>query len=857
MQAVPSPADPSILFFHGFTVSPAERKLLVGTQPVKISARAFDLLLALINARDRVVSKDELLDRIWPGLVVEENNLQVHVSQLRKLCGAQAIATVPGRGYRFVARSVSAESEALGGTPLYGESMHAQALTCGMGNLPATVPPLFGRETEVRELSEALSKHRWVTISGAGGVGKTHLAVTLGHTVRHRIGDGVWFVELAAVMEPHMVCHTVAQTVGATIVNMRNPIDGLVSTLSDRNTLLVLDNCEHLLDAVGELCAALLQKLPLLRILLTSQEVLRGNDEHVYKLGSLEVPDPEHPELAAQTGAMRLLVTRVQSVSRQFRLTDDTLLDAIAICRQLDGLPLAIELVAARVHLLGLAGVRQRLGELFRLLTGDARVHLRRHQTIRAALDWSYSLLNKDERELFCTLGVFAGGFSLEAAQHIATQVDRDEWMVLDTLSSLVDKSLVHVSVDTCPRYSMLEVTRTYAMEQLALTGATDEVLARHASTTRMICELASQRRDIKMAWAEVANVRAAFGWASKHDSAELAVALATLSSVVLAVGGLVGESIARLLSVESMVNESLPMPLVAQYWQWLGRCGIDGRLPPERCVLALETAETLFRQMRNQRHVHACLRMRAEALLELGDMEGARESIHSARSFEDLGESAADRMRRLRVEGLILHANGRTTEAMNLLRQALSIAEPLNIYRYRYTLIHDIGLMLLDMGDAPGAQMHFVQILSLPRSNPSLGLVTAYARISITLALLVQDQFEEARQAALAALSPALVCNILLSNAEVFAWLLARLQHYQAADFVLQASDWFRSVTRSIRTATETNLRESTLVTLRSAQLPQQTFTGPCVESKLAEFIGATLADEAHDCQHNKGAAP
>jgi tetratricopeptide (TPR) repeat protein len=305
------------------------------------------------------------------------------------------------------------------------------------------------------------------------------------------------------------------------------------------------------------------------------------------------------------------------------------------------------------------------------------------------------------------------------------------------------------------------------------------------------------------------------------------------------------------------MVNESLPMPLVAQYWQWLGRCGIDGRLPPERCVLALETAETLFRQMRNQRHVHACLRMRAEALLELGDMEGARESIHSARSFEDLGESAADRMRRLRVEGLILHANGRTTEAMNLLRQALSIAEPLNIYRYRYTLIHDIGLMLLDMGDAPGAQMHFVQILSLPRSNPSLGLVTAYARISITLALLVQDQFEEARQAALAALSPALVCNILLSNAEVFAWLLARLQHYQAADFVLQASDWFRSVTRSIRTATETNLRESTLVTLRSAQLPQQTFTGPCVESKLAEFIGATLADEAHDCQHNKGAAP
>ena len=458
------------LHFDGFSILPSQRRLLVGGEPVKLGARAYDLLLVLASSRDRVVTKEELLDRVWPGLVVEEGNLAVHVSQLRKLCGPGAIATVPGRGYQFTATSVGAVTTN-GGRPAgaapSSDGLEASPVSAG-GNLPAVLPPLIGRETEQLELAQMLAEHRWVTVSGGGGMGKTRLAEAVG--LARSCEMPVWLIELAMVNAPELVASAVAQALGATVVDIEHVVDALVGALSGAPVLLILDNCEHLAEPVGELCSRLLALLPQLRVLVTSQELLRRTEEMVFKLGPLSLPAPGDTAAANASGALMLLRARVRAQWRQFEITAENLADATAICRELDGLPLAIELAAGRVPLLGLAGVRARLGEMFRLLTGDARVRLRRHQTLRAALDWSYQLLDAGEQRLLRRLGSFNGSFGIPGVRELGSEPGEDDWQVLDMLGSLVDKSLVQVRDHEHPRYLLLpKVGMTTAPLSLAL----------------------------------------------------------------------------------------------------------------------------------------------------------------------------------------------------------------------------------------------------------------------------------------------------------------------------------------------------------------------------------------------------
>ncbi|MES3003848.1 MAG: winged helix-turn-helix domain-containing protein, partial [Pseudomonadota bacterium] len=360
------------LYFEGFTILPAERRLLVNGAPAKVGARAFDLLMVLVAARDRVVGKDELLERVWPGLVVEENNLSVHVSQLRKLCGSQSLATVPGRGYQFTASSVDAGAPSKPAAASESVEAGRDLSDARRGNLPMELPPLIGREAELAEVREMLRGHRWVTVTGAGGMGKTRLAEAAGKEIAAHVP--VWIVELASVSDPRFVSNAVAQVLGTTIVDTERPLDAIVAALHGQAAVLILDNCEHLVGAVNALCGQLLRELPLVRVLVTSQELLRNPEEAVYKLGPLTLPGPGDMGRASEAGAVRLLKARVQALARHFDITPDNVEDATVICQQLDGLPLAIELAAGRVPMLGLAGVRNRLGELFRLLTGDMRV---------------------------------------------------------------------------------------------------------------------------------------------------------------------------------------------------------------------------------------------------------------------------------------------------------------------------------------------------------------------------------------------------------------------------------------------------------------------------------------------------
>lgn len=842
----------STLHFHGFAVCPDERQVLVKNEPVKLSGRAFDMLVTLIARRDRVVTKDELIGCVWPGLVVEENNLQVHVSSLRRLLGHQSITTVPGRGYQFTAKSVEPRSH--GTNASFSADEEAEVFeVSSSGNIPITLSPLFGRHLEVGELCHALESDRLVTISGAGGIGKTRLAQAVGQRMSAGMPHGVWMVELAPLSDPAMVTTAIAQTLGFSLNAPDSHAQLLVEALMGRSMVLILDNCEHLLDEVADLCALLLAKLPLLRILVTSQELLKLDSERVYKLSPLTLPDSASLEAAQTSGAVQLLVARVHAVVRSFQLTLENVADTIDICRQLDGLPLAIELAAARVPLLGIVGVRQRLSELFRLLTGDARVRLRRHQTLRAALDWSYQLLTPEEQVLFRRVGVFTGGFSVAGVQGIASGLAADEWQVLETLSALVDKSLVQVNAEATPRYSLLETTRAYAMEQLAHHKETDAVLALHARATRAVCEQAAKERNLESIWAEMANVRAAYAWAlGTLTEAQTAVALATVSSVVLTMSGFL-EGLQHLLAVEHLVDADTPLPLAARYWQWVGRCGTDGRLPTERCLQAFSKAEALFRQLRNERHIHACLRMRAEALMAFGDLEGAQTALHLAKGMEHTGWSVADRMRRLRVEGLLLDATGQYTQALNMLEEALEMANSGGIDRYAATLNNDIAHIHLKTGDALAAEQRFRHLMAQEeRLGSSVGLVVIQARMGLALALLERHEPQAAAVVALDAVHPLRRSGILLARCDGYAWLLASLGHSATAAKMLGVAQAFRDQGQTEPSIIDQQARTATLGLLNAGCPPEQWSAWEAQgalmdEAAVAQILVSELTSAAH----------
>ena len=441
--------------FGSVEVRPVERKVLVEGREVVIGSRAFDVCIALIEHRDRLVTKDELLDLAWPGLVVEENNLQVQVSTLRKILGADVVATVPGRGYRFAAHVVE-------GPEPRGPMTSAHPIPV------AALGAIIGREREIAALLQLVDERRLVTIVGPGGIGKTRVAREIVGRLAPRFTNGVCWVDLAAVALEQRVVQAIAHSAHLEVTE-GDPLALLARALGHRDTLLVFDNCEHLAAEVARVAHVLLEAGSRLRVLATSQDILRISDECVFRLDALEVPAAGTPLAEARgCGAMQLLETRTRAVDRRFVLSDENLSAAIDICAQLDGNALAIEMAAARVPLLGLEGVAARLGERLRILRLEWRDVPARHRTLRATLDWSHAMLHADEQAVLRRLAVFAGSFRPECAQRVAADARVDEWSALDALGALVDKSLVSLEQLDPPRYRLLETTRLYVAEKLA-----------------------------------------------------------------------------------------------------------------------------------------------------------------------------------------------------------------------------------------------------------------------------------------------------------------------------------------------------------------------------------------------------
>ncbi|HTZ79092.1 MAG TPA: winged helix-turn-helix domain-containing protein [Stellaceae bacterium] len=526
------------------------RILLAEGRPTELGSRALDILEVLIEAKGELVRKDELLRRVWPDTVVDENNLQVQISALRRVLGddRNLIRTVAGRGYRFTGE-VQAVSD--GGEP--PPAAAPQQAATPATNLPAPVSALVGRDIELEEVHKLADLHRLVTLTGAGGIGKTRLGIEVGRRLSPEFREGAWLVELAALSDPELVPVAMASVLGLELVGTRSGGEQIAAALAPRNLLLVLDNCEHLVGAAAQVAETVLRAAPAVRVLATSREPLGAEGECIYNLPPLAMPpeDAQDVDEVSRHAAVQLFLQRARAVMPQFDLDARTAAPAAAICRRLDGMPLAIEIAAARAAALGVEGLATLLDARFLSLTGGRRTVLPRHQTLRATLDWSYGLLTEAERTVLRRLSVFAGGFTLEAAGKVARDGAISAADIVEVVVGCVGKSLLTADLARgVPRYRLLETTRAYARERLDESGEQAMTLRRHAEYYRDLLERSATAGETTppTEWVaalspEVDNVRAALSWAfAPGGDAAIAIALAAASVQLWLEGSQFGE---------------------------------------------------------------------------------------------------------------------------------------------------------------------------------------------------------------------------------------------------------------------------------------------------------------------------
>jgi predicted ATPase/DNA-binding winged helix-turn-helix (wHTH) protein len=535
---------PASVGFGRFRMLPHRREMITDGKPIKLGGRAFDILVALIEARGAVVTKDAMMKRVWPGRVVEENNLQSHIAALRAVLGPDRdlIRTVSGRGYQFIGETRPLSEAGDERARLGPEKAESGALA--FTNVPEPVSELIGRVDELADVVNLIGAHRLVTLTGAGGIGKTRLGFEAARRQLPNFTDGVWAVELAPLSDPDLVPATVANALGLGLAWGTASPRSVADALRSKRFMLVLDNCEHMVDAAAQMAEAFLHANTAARVIATSREPLRAEGEWVYPVPPLTVPPEGHPdgEDPVRYSAVRLFCERAHAAAATFAHDARSAAIIAGICRRLDGLPLAIELAAAHAAALGIESLSARIDDRFRLLTRGCRTAMPRHQTLQGTFDWSYALLTEPERVGLRRLAIFAGGFATRDACAVAADDEITTLEVVDCLASLVAKSLVTADFGSAmPRYRLLETTRAYVLEKLVQSGEFDAVARRHASHYLDLFERAEAEAETRptQEWLadhgpQIDNLRAALDWAfSPSGDTSIGMAL-TVAAVPL-----------------------------------------------------------------------------------------------------------------------------------------------------------------------------------------------------------------------------------------------------------------------------------------------------------------------------------
>ena len=623
----------NVLSFGSFSLCIAERSLKRGDEPVPLGGRALDILIALVERAGEIVPHRELIERTWPGVTVEEANLRVNISAIRKALGdgrdgARYISSVARRGYCFVApiqRSLAEQSSPPRG---HGEAEWSN-------RLPSRLSRIVGRQDTVRTLSAQLKLQRFVSIVGPAGVGKTTVALSVAHSLLTDFEEDVFFIDLSVLTDPNLVATAVSSTLGF-MAQAQDPLGSLLAFVGDRRVLLVLDNCEHVIDSAAALAERVVSDAPQARILTTSREALRVQGEHVHLLRSLEGP-PDNDDLTATEvrayPAAELFMERAEASGYAAELTDEDARIVAGICRKLDGIALAIELVASHVGPLGIRGAAELLDNRFGLLWRGRRTALPRHETLSAMLDWSYSLLSEQEKLVLSRLSVFVGDFPFLAACAVVSEALRDE-QVAAIIVSLVAKSLISTRESgESTYYRLLEMTRFHLKNKLELRGEVGTVSRRHAIyytdflAGQRIIQSRFGEHDLSEFGPHMGNVRAALEWAfSDVGDAAIAVALAASAAPLFIGLSLLDECrrwCERALAVLDETDRGARREMILQEAFALSSLNAGSHSEPIRP--ALERALTLAENLGEQTHELQLVVGLNQLLSRVGDLHGAR----------------------------------------------------------------------------------------------------------------------------------------------------------------------------------------------------------------------------------------
>jgi len=704
-----------------FRLDPAAGVLTHGERPVALGARAVAVLSALVEQPNEYVRKRSLLDAAWPGVIVEESNLAVQISAIRR-----ALAEVPGgdrwvetlarRGYRFVGPIAMVRGSRTIGA---GSSTAAS-------NLPASLTSFIGRGRELEEIKRLLPGKRLLTIVGVGGIGKTRIALQMAADVGDAYAEGVWLVQLGSLADAALVPTSVAQVLGVK-EKLDVPVaDALCAHLRQRELLLILDNCEHLLDACATLVATILRGAPEVTIFATSREPLHVAGEQVYPLQAMSLPDMSATiESIGRSEAVQLFVERAQRHQPSFELTSAHPAAVAQLCIHLDGIPLALELAAARVRTLSVEHINARLNDRFRLLTGGARSALPHQQTLRATLAWSFDLLDRPGRAVLRRLGVFAGGFTLEAAAAVVSDAEVDAASVTDVVAQLVERSLIVADVsDAGWRYHLLETTRAYALDKLEEAGETHDIERKHAQHVERQLEQASfdrQRMDDAQ-WAalypaELDNIRGALEWAFGRDGdSALGILLAGFSGYWRALS-LYVEGLRWVEAGLARVGPATPDADHALLWYSLSN--LIGTSEPPRAAAAAERAVTLYRRIGDKAGLAQSMMLVGRMCCFMGRFEQAARTF--AEAFPLLEQAGQPRAlaNYFRELGNLRMLTGDPPAARSYFEKAFELFRDSGSNSMALAMLLNLGDMTWLLGDLDGALARFQEAVALMRASP------------------------------------------------------------------------------------------------------------------------------------------
>jgi len=670
--------DTGVASFGPFQLSTAARLLARGGVPVHLGGRALSLLIALVGSAGQIIGKKELMARAWPGAIVDEGSLRVHMVAIRKALGdgqsgARYVTNVTSQGYCFVAPVTRMQPPAL---------PDVRAVPSDSANgLPAPPLRMVGREITVSLIQAELLRRRFVTIAGPGGMGKTTVAAAVAHALLPDFEGAVCFVDLAAVSEDGYVAGTLAATLG---LADSNAASGIVNFLRDKRMLIVLDSCEHIIGAAAELAERIFREAPQVHILATSREALRVEGEQVQQLLPLACPpdgDALKAEEAMAYAAVQLFVDRAAVGANRFVLTDADAPAVARICRELDGIALAIELAAGRLDAYGVQGIAAMLNKSIAVLWHGRRTAVPRHQTMSAALEWSHNLLPDVERAVLRRLSVFVGVFPLVAARSVAGLNDTGDAEVVEAIANLVAKSLLTGEAGgKAMSYRMLDSTRVYALRKLVECGEAFAVASRHAAYYRLVLEGTSlpapgadKNRLVQQAGI-LGNVRAALDWSlSDGGDMQIGTALAAAAAPLLLEISLLSECRAWMEKAIAGLSDDMrgtrrEMELQASLGQSLMFTGGNGDAARSAFSRSLEIAQAL----EDLPFLFRLLGGFGTWLAWTGDFRGALELARQAESVAQRMDDPVAQVRADAMLGVALDLTGDIAEANKRCEAAL-----------------------------------------------------------------------------------------------------------------------------------------------------------------------------------------